>query len=380
MWLEACGDWLRAQRSLVLASPAFQRWAGAFPLTRPIARRRARALFDLCAGFVYSHVLAACAELGILEHLREGPASTDALAAHTGVPVSRLRILLAAAASLGLLSTRRGERYALGDLGAALLGNPGLLPMISHHTLLQADLLEPCTLWRTGPEGTRLARYWAYAGVERPAELSGDRVEDYSHLMASSQPLIAAEILKAWPVRGYRQVLDIGGGEGIFLSAAAATCPTLRLHLFDLPQVAARASARFERLGLGLRAEVTGGDFFSDPIPGGADLVTLVRILHDHDDEPALHLLRRIRSVLAPGATLLVAEPLSGAEAAGPMADAYLAIYLLAMGQGRPRRRDELEALLTRAGFSEVQCIKTDLPMLASILVARVPDKTVIFD
>ena len=47
-------------RDRVLASPRFQAWAAAMPLTRPIARKRARALFDLCAGFVYSQVLVAC--------------------------------------------------------------------------------------------------------------------------------------------------------------------------------------------------------------------------------------------------------------------------------------------------------------------------------
>ena len=45
-----------------------------FPLTRPIARRRARELFDLCAGFVYSQVLLACVRLRLFEILAEGAA------------------------------------------------------------------------------------------------------------------------------------------------------------------------------------------------------------------------------------------------------------------------------------------------------------------
>ncbi|MCC7280468.1 MAG: methyltransferase, partial [Chromatiaceae bacterium] len=50
-------------RNRLLASPAFQRWAVDFPLTRPIAQRRARALFDVTAGFVYSQILFACVRL-----------------------------------------------------------------------------------------------------------------------------------------------------------------------------------------------------------------------------------------------------------------------------------------------------------------------------
>ncbi|MEL6527759.1 MAG: methyltransferase, partial [Chloroflexota bacterium] len=49
--------------------------------------------------------------------------------------------------------------------------------------------------------------------------------------------------------------------------------------------------------------------FFEDPIPHGYDLISLVRILHDHDDEPAQALLTNIRKSLAPGARLMIQEP-----------------------------------------------------------------------
>ena len=57
------GDRWFGVRDFLLSSRRFQRFAAAFPLTRPIARRRAAALFDLCAGFVYSQVLVACVRL-----------------------------------------------------------------------------------------------------------------------------------------------------------------------------------------------------------------------------------------------------------------------------------------------------------------------------
>ena len=44
----------RVWRDRLLGDARFQRAAAAFPLTRPLARRRARDLFDLMAGFVYS--------------------------------------------------------------------------------------------------------------------------------------------------------------------------------------------------------------------------------------------------------------------------------------------------------------------------------------
>lgn len=73
-------DRLFAARDRLVASPRFQRWAATFPLARPIAQRRMRALFDLTAGFVYSQVLYACIELRVLDILAEHPLETDALA------------------------------------------------------------------------------------------------------------------------------------------------------------------------------------------------------------------------------------------------------------------------------------------------------------
>jgi demethylspheroidene O-methyltransferase len=64
-------DW----RNRLLSDPRFQRWAADFPLTRPIARSRAKGLFDLVAGFVYSQTLAACVRLDLFPILGGGPPS-----------------------------------------------------------------------------------------------------------------------------------------------------------------------------------------------------------------------------------------------------------------------------------------------------------------
>ena len=76
---------IRQAAERLLSSPRFHRWAAAFPLTRHKARREARALFDLCAGFVYSQVLQACVRLRVFEALAAGPLVTHDLAARIGL-------------------------------------------------------------------------------------------------------------------------------------------------------------------------------------------------------------------------------------------------------------------------------------------------------
>ena len=365
-------DRLLRVRDGILSSPRFQRFAGTFALTRPIARRRAGALFDLCAGFVYSQILLACVRLKVFEQLAAGPVSAAELSTRLSLPADQTALLLDAAVSLKLLQGRSGNRYGLGPLGAALLGNPGVIAMIEHHSMLYGDLGDPVALLRGEAGAGQLASYWAYAKGEKPADLSRDVVAPYTALMSASQPMISQQVLAAYSFRDHRCLLDIGGGDGSFLAAVAATAPKLRCVLFDLPAVADKASERFRREGLSSRAVAIGGSFLTGHLPEGADIVSLVRVIHDHDDDAVMTLLRAVRRVLPAHGTLLIAEPLSGTRGAEPIGDAYFGFYLLAMGSGRPRTFERLAEMLQSAGFTDVVRRRSGMPLLTSVLSAKV--------
>jgi demethylspheroidene O-methyltransferase len=362
-------DRLQSWRDRLIGSPRFRRWAASFPLTRPIARARTRALFDLCAGFVYAQVLAAAVELRLFEILAEGPLAIETLAGRLALPPDSARLLVEAAESLRLVR-RRGQRYGLGDLGAALVDNPGLVAMILHHRTLYTDLADPVSLLRGARDETGLSAYWPYARSADPAGLSAAETAPYTALMSASQTLIAEEVLDAYPFRRHESLVDIGGGDGTFLAAVAARVPTLRLTLFDLPPVAAAARARFDAAGLGSRATAVGGDFRRDSLPQGADIATLVRVLHDHDDDRALDLLRAIHAALPAGGTLLVAEPMAGTPDAQPSGAAYFGFYLMAMRSGRPRTAQSIMALLNAAGFRDARLLATHTPLLVRMIAA----------
>jgi len=366
-WLD---DW-RARRDRLIASPRFRSWAAAFPLTRPIARRRTRALFDLCAGFVYSQVLQACVQLRLFDILADGPMTSAALSMRLGLPLERTQRLLLAATSLKLLVHRSGERFGLGPLGAAMVGNAAVSAMVLHHRELYADLNDPVALLRGQAGTTGLSRYWAYSGNADAAKLEGGQVAAYTALMAASQPLVADEVLAAYRIGRHRRLLDVGGGDGSFLQAAAAQAPGLQLMLFDLPPVAEQARTRLATAGVADRFVATGGDFLTDPLPPGADIVSLIRVIHDHDDPAALEILRAAHRALPSGGTLLLAEPMAGTSGAEPIGDAYFGFYLIAMGHGRARTQAELFALLHDAGFTDVRRAPTHTPLLVSVIVAK---------
>jgi demethylspheroidene O-methyltransferase len=292
-----------------------------------------------------------------------------ALAARLDLPPDNALRLLEAAASLRLTQRHRDGRFGLGDLGAAMVGNPGIAAMVEHHAMLYADLRDPVALLRGESGETALGAYWPYARAESPPTEAG--AGPYTALMAASQALIADEVLDAYRIARHQCVLDIGGGDGSFLRAAARRAPRIRLILFDLPPVAALAEPRFAAAGLALRAHVVGGSFLTDDLPRGADIATLVRVLHDHDDNSALAILRAARRALPPGGTLLIAEPMAETRGAEPAGAAYFGFYLLAMGSGRPRTPAALADLLRQAGFDRIRLLPTRRPLLARVMTAQ---------
>ena len=366
-------DAFRAWRARMVARPGFQRWATAFPLTRPLVRRESRVLFDLCAGFVYSQVLLACVRLRLFDLLAAGPKSLVELARDLRLDAPQAECLLEAAAALRLADRRSDGRYGLGDLGAALRANPGIAEMVEHHALLYEDLRDPVALLRDPGAETRLSRLWAYARNPASGALGAEDVSAYTRLMAASNALVAEEVLDAIDIDRYRCLLDVGGGSGGFLIACARRAPSLRLMLFDLPAVAEQARARLAAAGLAARATVVGGDFRVEALPTGADVVSVVRVLYDHDDETVLAILRAARAALPAGGTILVAEPMAGMRGAEAMGGAYFGFYLLAMRGGRARTPERIAGLLGAAGFVRARAVPTRLPIQTGLVRAEIP-------
>ena len=365
-----------AFRDRLLTRPAFRRWVSTIPGLRAISRYQSRRLFDLVAGFSYSQVLLACVRLDLFDRLSAGPQAIGQIAREGGLPIESADILVRAAISLDLLEWRDGDQVGLGMLGAVMVDNPALTALVRHHQSVYEDLVDPLATLREPDRPTRLRNYWAYARDGRhygEKQLDTTEVRDYSELMSASQPLVAEQVLQAYDFSRHRCVLDVGGGQGTFLSHVARAHSGLQLKLFDLPAVAELARGRLAEAGLGHRIECIGGSFFEDPLPQGADLITLVRVAYDHPDDRVARILAAIREALRPrGGHLLLAEPLSGTSGAQAMGDAYFGLYLLAMGKGRARSAARLSELMTEAGFRDVRMVPTALPLQTGLLIARV--------
>ena len=248
-----------------------------------------------------------------------------------------------------------------------MLANPGILDMIRHHRQLYADLAAPREVLKQRSTATKLSEFWTYTDSNRDvtSEKIEDRSQAYTDLMSHTQSFIADDVLRAYRPHGHKHWLDVAGGDGTFLRTVSRFSPELELSLLDLPPVAKLAQARFTAAGV--EATIHSANMFDDPWPIEADIISFIRVLHDHDDEAVIRLLAKARHTLPPGGTLLIAEPMADSPRAG---DAYFGLYLWTMGSGRPRSVKELSKLLKAAGFRKIRKHRTRQPLLVRVISA----------
>jgi len=347
------------------ASPGFQGWAAQFPLTRRIAKRDGERLFDLVSGFAYSQTLLTTVELGLLEALRDAPKSCGQLASMIELDADRTEKLCQAAAALDLIKRRRDGSYQIARLGAASLGVPGLQSMIRHHAVFYRDLADPVALLR-GETQPELAEFWPYVRGETAKEIAQDTAATYSDLMAQTQQLVAEETLRTVALSGVSHLMDVGGGIGAFQKAVRAQYPGLELSVLDLPSVVAELDLSKENIA------VRPGSFL-DPLPGGADAISLIRVLYDHSDDTIMALLRNIFQTLPDGGRLIVSEPMSGGTVPTRPGDVYFSLYTMAMTTGRVRSAEDIKSHLAEIGFENIKIHPTSRPFVTTCLSAVRP-------
>jgi hypothetical protein len=142
-----------------------------------------------------------------------------------------------------------------------------------------------------------------------------------------------------------RTIVDVGGAIGVFLSELLQRHPGLHGTLLDLPESVARAGDVFDQAGVSDRVKTAGQSFF-DPLPAGADLYLLRRVLIDWPDEDKVRILRRCAEAARPGGRVVVIGGVSPDDTPGEVT-----AELLMMG-GWKNTMGEFRDLARAAGLA----------------------------
>lgn len=321
-------------------------------------------LLTLMRGFQASCVLAAGADLDVFNLLSARPRSAAETAERLGCDRRGMTILLDALAGLGVL-VKSGDHYAVPPAVAPLVVDgppPSVAAMLRH----QANCLRR---WARLPwvvqSGRPADAGTSVRGPEADQQSFIGAMHDVSN--AAAEPLIR-EINPG----GFRCVLDVGGGSGTWTLAWLQAEPAARAILFDLPAVIPLARERLTRCGVADRVELVAGDFYTDPLPRGADLVWLSAIIHQNSPDENRALYRRAAEALRSGGRLLIRDIVMEESRTAPLAGALFAVNMLvATPGGGTYTLQEIRDDLQSAGFADVRLIRRDEGMHAVVSACR---------
>lgn len=320
------------------------------------AQQSALFLFEEAMGFTYSAALRAAAELGVADHLADGPRTTAELAAATGTGQDALYRILRLLAARDVVREEEPGRFRLtarGDAlrsGAPMSARAGILMFTDRMFWTVAH--EAATVARDETTtfeqlfGTTIGGYFA-----ENADTEALFYDGMATVSEAENALVAGSY--AFPSTG--TVVDVGGGKGGFLRAVLRTNPGLHGVLLDREEHV----LGHHLLGgddIAGRWQITDGDFFAS-VPT-ADVYLIKRILHNWDDEKCVAILRNCRRAMKPDGRVLAVDAIipagDGAHQSKPMD-----FMMLAARTGRERTEAELHPLFEAAGLRLARVLPT---------------------
>lgn len=319
--------------------------------TREGNRSRSRISFAAIANlaemadYTIPFAIRAVCKLGVADHLTCGPRSVQELAAQCGAHAPSLLRVLRALASRQIFAESRPGEFELTSMADLLRSDH---PLSMRHAFRLAPDVEALT-------------HLEY--TIRTGEPSFDHHfgEDYFTYLAHQPDLLAefhasqraltrfeqVTLLRSYDWDSLGSVVDIGGGDGAFLSHLMAAHPRMRGVLFDLPGTVAQAPGILAAKGVAGRCDIVGGNFLDTVIPAGADAYMFKRVLVGLTDDQVITALRAVRDAMRPDSRLLIFEPLTSEGSVGKAME----LLMLVLGRGRVRTPEEFETIFAQAGL-----------------------------
>lgn len=153
------------------------------------------------------------------------------------------------------------------------------------------------------------------------------------------------------PLLGERkQLLDVGGGSGIYSATMCRAHPQLSATVLEQEPVDGIVRAEIARHGMEGRIGVEAGDMFLDPWPE-ADIVLLSNVLHDWDSPELREILAKAAETLSPGGLLIIHDAFIDDDKFGPVETAEYSSLLMNITQGKCYSPAEYAAILEETNF-----------------------------
>lgn len=301
----------------------------------------------LSRSFQQCRVFLTAFELDIFTVLGDSEKTSEAIAEEIKADPRAMDRLLNALCTTGAI-TKTGGKFKNSETAAEYLvkGKPGY----------QAGTMHSVHLWDSW---TNLTESVMTGGIEKKSpvdEMENDWFEPFIAAMHNRAINEAPTLVRQIDLTGVKKILDVGGGSGAYSMAFANEKSDILSTVFDLPNVVPMAERYIREGGLEERVDTVIGDYNTDELPSGYDLVFLSAIIHSNSPEQNIALFKKIYNALNSGGRIVVSDFIMDDDRTSPAFGAFFALNMLVnTASGDTYTQSEIKDWIERAGMTFVE-------------------------
>jgi ubiquinone/menaquinone biosynthesis C-methylase UbiE len=287
-------------------------------------------------------------ELGVFSQLEAQEQTASGMAKQLKADERGMEILLDALAGMGLLEKKSNGSFANAKelknnllVGGGLQKN-GVINYFSH-------------LWEAWSHLTEITR----TGKPYKKEWTGEMRRDFNLFMKLHSKGKAERLSQFVDCSSATLMLDLGGGHGSYAVAFARRYPHLKIVSIDRDDETIKiAKEEITREKLQGRIHLRNGDFFTDDIGNGYDLVLLSSIICIFGEKENINLLRKVKRSLKTGGRVVILDLILDESKTKPVSGAIFAVNMLVTTpNGRSYSFPEVKRWLQELGIKDIQRI-----------------------
>jgi hypothetical protein len=271
-------------------------------------------MLDIIAGVGFRTTSAAY-RLGVFTALAGGPLTAAQLADEIKASQRGVGILLDALEAFGYVR-RQGDHYLNSEVTSRWLLPPGDREGYDFTVVYDFWGTNVFQLWESLEESVRRgsSAIHFYGWLQDHPDTSGN----FQAMLASTARANAGEIAAGveLPATATR-LLDVGGSHAMYSLGFLRQYPSLMATIFDFPVALAAGRQNIEAAGMSDRFTFQAGNFLTDGLGTGYDVVLLFKIVHGFLPDENSTLLHKAFDALQPGGHLVILENLAGELPAG---------------------------------------------------------------
>ncbi len=323
---------------------------------------RAEIIEQLGEAVYPSFAMLAGMQLDVFTPLKDGPLSAAQLAAAIGVDSTRLRPLLYALVTTGLLEVEEELFSNAPEADHFLVRDRE--SYIGERHYLWSDL------WNAVLKTAETIRTGTPQAKHDFSAMSREELESFLRGLHPRAVAAGREFAQSCDLSSCVAFLDGGGGSGGFSIGLTEACPHLRATVVDLSKITPITQRFVDEAGAAERVQVATVDVVREPLKDTYDIAVLKNFIQVLAPEQARRALEHTSAAINPGGSIyIMGDILEDSRLAPADTVAFNLVFINVYEEGQAYTRQEYREWLAQVGFEDIEFVS------AEMVKARKPDR-----